>query len=454
EDIAEDPNKPGTFYFVTTGTKKPLGQPSAADVATAAQAENPYGRLYRFSLNPTDPSGEINNFELLVIGGPGKGVSYDNVVVDSFGKVILMEDETAFGGDVMKAENREGSIWSYDIATKTISQVFAIDENAAGSQFNNPEVKGEWETSGIIDVPGGSSNRSAYLFDVQAHTVPSKRYVEGGQLVLAVPVSPNVTGTHADDGLFGGDEDDVIDGLAGNDTLYGGEGDNQLFGSAGDDLLFGGAGNDLLNGGTGNNTLYGGKGQNRFIAGDGNDTAYGGSGQDIFTLGNGNNLVYADEGQNRISTGFGDDLIYAGFSDDTINDAGGNNRIYAGDGANVITTGSGNDLIYAGSGNDTIRGGAGNDLIYAGEGKNLIAAGTGNDTVYAGSGADVFTLDAGAGAVTIFGWSSNDAISRGAGLSTSATFSLEVQNGDTLVTSGSDLLAVLKYVQIGTVTIV
>jgi len=39
--------------------------------------------LYRFSLNPDDPTGSISNFELVLEGGPGKGVSYDNIDVDS-----------------------------------------------------------------------------------------------------------------------------------------------------------------------------------------------------------------------------------------------------------------------------------------------------------------------------------------------------------------------------------
>jgi sugar lactone lactonase YvrE len=39
EDIAEDPNKPGSFYFTTTGTKKPAGKPLDPDVATPDLAE-------------------------------------------------------------------------------------------------------------------------------------------------------------------------------------------------------------------------------------------------------------------------------------------------------------------------------------------------------------------------------------------------------------------------------
>ena len=198
EDIAEDPNNPGTFYVVTTGTADLPGtdptNPNTPDTTTAAQAENPYGRLYRFSLNPNDPTGAISNLELLLQGGPGNGVSYDNIVVDSNGNVLLQEDETAFGEQVMLAENRDAGIFSYNIASRRVAPLFVLNENAAGTQFNNPNVPGEWETSGIIEVASNAlPGRSSYLFDVQAHTVTGStvlngNHVQGGQLILATPV--------------------------------------------------------------------------------------------------------------------------------------------------------------------------------------------------------------------------------------------------------------------------
>ncbi|MDX2097002.1 MAG: DUF4114 domain-containing protein [Leptolyngbyaceae cyanobacterium bins.59] len=198
EDFAEDPNNPGTFYFVSTGTNSRKGQGAAAGTTTTAtEAENPYGKLYRFTLNPNDPIGSISNFELLLTGGPGKGVSYDNIVVDRSGNVLLQEDETAFGGAVMSAENREASVWSFNPTTKAITRLFQVNESAAGSQFDVPATKGEWETSGIIELPSYSLvNRGAYLFDVQAHsvrnstgstTVLNGNHVEGGQLLVALP---------------------------------------------------------------------------------------------------------------------------------------------------------------------------------------------------------------------------------------------------------------------------
>jgi glycerophosphoryl diester phosphodiesterase len=109
-----------------------------------------------------------------------------------------------------------------------------------------------------------------------------------------------------------------------------------------------------------------------------------------------------------------------------------------------LPTGNQDDIIY---------GTSGDDLIYAGTGNNIISAGTGNDTVYLGSGSDRFILDNGVGAVTIFGFSDNDQIIRGTGLSDS-NFTVSISGNDTLISAGNDLLATLKYVQLNAVNLV
>lgn len=254
EDIAEDPTNPGTFYFVTTGTTNKMGQGAAGGTATTPEeAENPYGRLYRFTLNAADPTAPISNFELLLEGGPGRGVSYDNITVDRSGRVLLQEDETAFGGDVMEAEGREAGIWAFDPATRSISQVIGLNESAAGAQFNDPAVKGEWESSGIVEVGTQDPfSLSTYLFDVQAHTLRGAstlggNYVEGGQLLLAVPTGTNqARGTDHNDTIYGQPSNDKILGLGGNDLLRGGYGNDTLIGGAGRDTLAGGLGADAF----------------------------------------------------------------------------------------------------------------------------------------------------------------------------------------------------------------
>ena len=90
-----DPNNHGTFYLVTTGRSEKNG--SLTERANdPSEADNPYGKLRRFTLNPENPTGDMD-FEYLMGGGPDTGVSFDNMTVDTQGNVIIQEDRTAFG---------------------------------------------------------------------------------------------------------------------------------------------------------------------------------------------------------------------------------------------------------------------------------------------------------------------------------------------------------------------
>ncbi|MCU0570395.1 MAG: hypothetical protein MUF49_27965, partial [Oculatellaceae cyanobacterium Prado106] len=72
----------------------------------------------------------------------------------------------------------------------------------------------------------------------------------------------------------------------------------------------------------------------------------------------------------------------------------------------------------------------------------------GNDTVYVGGGRDRLILDAGAGSVTVIGFSPLDQVSRGAGLKSTDALTLSLSGNDTLVNAGTDLLATLKDVRL------
>jgi glycerophosphoryl diester phosphodiesterase len=336
EDIAEDPNSPGTFYFVTTGTTNKPGTTNVA-AATPAEAENPYGRLYRFSLNAADPTASINNFELLLTGGPGKGVSYDNVVVDKSGNVLIMEDETSFGGQQMDLENRDGRILKYNIAanegkngTDQVEFIGEINQFAYGEQFDNGT--GGWETSGIVEAPT-DSGKPGYLFDVQAHGITPTTddgkalaggQVEGGQLLLALPsTTPQViAGNNSGDVLFGNRFDNTIWGdqsiqgtTGGKDVILAGQGDDIVFAGAGDDVVYGGPGEgkDALYGGAGNDILDGQPGDDRLFGNEGDDTLYGSRGDDLLYGGKGKDLLFGGRGADVFAIGAGDGI-------DTISD--------------------------------------------------------------------------------------------------------------------------------------
>jgi probable HAF family extracellular repeat protein len=217
---------------------------------------------------------------------------------------------------------------------------------------------------------------------------------------------------------------------------------------------YGQSSDDVVRLGNGDNRVFAGEGFNAVFTGRGNDIIYAGAGRDIIEAGAGHNTVFAGEGINLITSGKGDDLIYGGASADFINAGDGENKIYAGEGNNVILCGGGNDLVYAGVGNDRILTGAGNDTIYAGGGNNVINAGTGNDKVFVGSGMDKVILESGSGSVTIIGFDSNsDKLRLGDSLN-GKVLTFTRRGNDTLVKSGSDLLATLKDVSNGSAALI
>ena len=170
EDIHEDPNDSGTLYFVTTGR------------TGTTPLDNTLGKLYRLTLNANNPTGEAS-IELLQNGGLAKGVSYDNLVVDHNGQVVIQEDETGDGGDIMAQENRQARVWGYDIATGMVKPLLEVTQSEIFST-----TVGLWETSGIVEI-GSDANLglSSYLLDVQAHGMANADYIEGGQLLAAIP---------------------------------------------------------------------------------------------------------------------------------------------------------------------------------------------------------------------------------------------------------------------------
>lgn len=262
-----------------------------------------------------------------------------------------------------------------------------------------------------------------------------------------------INGTEGDDKLYGTDKGDTFIGKGGNDSFFAAEGNNRIYVGVGNSVVYAGAGDDIVSTDDGNQAIYAGEGFNRISTGRGNSVVYSGAGSDIISSLGGNNQIYAAEGDNIITTGSGDDLIYAGAGNDIILGGDGRNTIYAAEGTNRISTGSGNDLIYTGAGNDYIVTGAGDDLIYAAEGNNSIATGIGNDTAYVGSGINSFLLDSGDGSLTIYGFGSDDSISRGSTLGANSILSVSISGDDTLIRSGDDLLATLKWAKFDSVKI-
>jgi Ca2+-binding RTX toxin-like protein len=187
--------------------------------------------------------------------------------------------------------------------------------------------------------------------------------------------------------------------------------------------------------------------------GAGNDRLVGTEAPDDIFAGEGNNTVNARGGNDRVTSGGGQDTINTGKGNDVVNSGGGNDVIFSRGGDDVIDAGDGNDRINAGDGKDVITGGNGNDWISGGDGDDIINAGLGRDKVYGGYGSDTLVLNAGDGQARIFDYESVDKFSLGSGL-TRDSISVKIQGENTILSSGSDVLAILQDIQTTQVTFV
>jgi secreted PhoX family phosphatase len=165
EDGAWDTQDPNVFYFVTT-----------ASFTTES-------RLWRLTFDDVTNPAAGGKIEMLVEdsedGGTGETHHmFDNVTVDSRGRVLLQEDP---GG-----QNYVARIWQYSPDTDTLTEIAHHDPDRfapGGSSF----LTNDEESSGIIDV-SSILGEGWFLGDVQAHYAITGELVEGGQLfALHVP---------------------------------------------------------------------------------------------------------------------------------------------------------------------------------------------------------------------------------------------------------------------------
>lgn len=215
----------------------------------------------------------------------------------------------------------------------------------------------------------------------------------------------NSNGTHKNESLVGGNEDNFLDGGFGDDTLLGGDVNDTLRGGednptsglefetgVGNDLLIGGAGDDDLDGGYGNDTLVGGAGNDVLNGGDRDyrdndfydgvelyvvDSLVGGTGDDTYIVDSASDVVVENAGE-------GTDEVRS-FVSLTLS-ANVENLVLIGEGA---LNGIGNGLANTLTGNDaanSLDGGAGVDSLVGGAGNDTYFVGDLSDAVYEVSG--------------------------------------------------------------------
>jgi Bacterial protein of unknown function (DUF839) len=128
---------------------------------------------------------------------PDSGIrSPDNLTWGLDGKAYIQEDRSTspsslFGGTT----GIEASMWQLDLITRTARRVLEIDRSAvpAGQVDGAPNDKGNWESSGVIDVTGmlpTFPGERLFVINVEAHSITtgtiggSALLVEGGQILL------------------------------------------------------------------------------------------------------------------------------------------------------------------------------------------------------------------------------------------------------------------------------
>jgi uncharacterized protein DUF839 len=190
-DYARHPGTPNgkpSVYFVDTGNNLAL---------CGGQVCDPFGSIYRLDLDATDPTHNARVVLLARSRGVAAGdwASPDNIAVS--GHSLMLQEDPAY------AEfNRPERIWNLEIkGNGSLGAPVAVAELET-EKFTGvvcTEAAGTcWESSGIIDASSWLGE-GAWLFDVQAHTLPFSYQdgqtrvdvgSEGGQLLyLRLPGS-------------------------------------------------------------------------------------------------------------------------------------------------------------------------------------------------------------------------------------------------------------------------
>jgi hypothetical protein len=164
------------IYFNVTGQDN-TGQ-------NADYSRTKYGRVYKLTLNATDPTkGEI---EVLLdgddrTGKAGKFQNPDNIVVTK-NYVYIQEDPNSYGD-----ETHDAYIYQYDIKTGALKVAYELDHrrlaaDAAKYNVGGTSRFGSWEYGALIDVSEELGIPDTFVLCIQPHTWRGEAYrgVDGG----------------------------------------------------------------------------------------------------------------------------------------------------------------------------------------------------------------------------------------------------------------------------------
>lgn len=166
EDATADPNNPGVVYFADTG---------------ASGKETRKGRIYRLTMDPTDPRSATLEVVLDADNAGDDLQNPDNLGISDQALVIQEDRNSGFTG-----YNR---VLVYDLSSQTLSVAARVNPSSWARNLGGPGV---WESSGVVDA-SAMFGTGWWLLDVQAHGAkvpqagpslrPNTGRGDGGQLL-------------------------------------------------------------------------------------------------------------------------------------------------------------------------------------------------------------------------------------------------------------------------------
>jgi Ca2+-binding RTX toxin-like protein len=312
-------------------------------------------KILNFNINNNLITGTVNNETLY-------GMSGDDIINGLVGDDFLDAregDDILTGGKgndtLLGRSGNDTYIFNIGDGIDKISESGNIDDIdkivfGEGITKDSLIVRREGNYNLLIEYSATDKITIQNWFSGASYQIERFEFADGTALVPSdlLKYDSKVTGTIANETLYGMNGNDVITGNGGTqDNLYGGDGDDTLTTSEGNDTLYGENGNDILTSGAGNDYLDGGDGNDTLTSLEGNNNLIGGNGNDILTSG---------EGNDKLTGGYGDDVLTGGTGNDTLNGSYGSDTYIfkLGDGVDTLseysTTTTDKDKIVFGEG--------------------------------------------------------------------------------------------------------
>jgi VCBS repeat-containing protein len=315
----------------------------------------------------------------------------DDVLVGSAGNDML---EGGSGSDTYRFGLGDGQ----DVINEGYTAGTDVVELGAGIAPGDVTVRWTLQGDMAVTLPDGSR----LTVRGQANTwstergIEQLRFADGTVWDRSELVSRALAGTHGDDAIVGGYQDNTLDGGTGNDRFQNlGGYDTYRFGTGdGQDVIDATYGRVLFKPGVGQNDVT--------FSVDGNDliatvTASGDAMRikdwlnswqriDRFEFDNGARLNVNDV-LAKLNVSEGAEILYGSPGEDALTGAEKDSTLYGREGNDLLEGGAGSDRLYGEAGDDTLDGGADRDWLYGGAGSNtyIVAPGMGLDNAVGAS---------------------------------------------------------------------